>query len=129
MTNKRLIAIKNFLTILFFFINKGFKRFFSARYYQKSKQKIKKESHEKCQNLSEEEKQKRWQYGRERYKNLSENEKEKLLHYRRRSYKKLENKKLIFFVLSKKQKSKKKLFLFKNLFSGKRDKFFHLLGK
>ena len=54
----------------------------SNNYYQKSKEKVRKEEKDKkCQyareryrNLSEEEKEKKRQYGRERYKNLLEGE-------------------------------------------------------
>ena len=44
------------------------------KYYQKRKEKLRKEALERYQNVSEEEKEKKHQYGRERYKNLLENE-------------------------------------------------------
>ena len=51
----------------------------SAKYYQKTKKRLKKKSRKRYQNLSEEEKNKRREYGHERYKNLSEDEKQKLV--------------------------------------------------
>ena len=46
-------------------------------YYQKHKERLRKEAREKYQNLSEEEKGKRQKEARERYQNLTEEEKEK----------------------------------------------------
>ena len=46
-------------------------------YYQKNKEKLRKEARERYQNLSEGEKDKKRQYARERYRNLSEAEKGK----------------------------------------------------
>ena len=56
----------------------------SARYYQKSKERIPKFSRRRYQNVPEEEKSKRENIGRERYIDLSENEKQKLVEYRKR---------------------------------------------
>ena len=44
-------------------------------YYQKNKEKLQEEAHERYQHLSEEEKDKKRQYARERYRNISEEEK------------------------------------------------------
>ena len=46
-------------------------------YYQKHKERLRKEAREKYQNLSEEEKGKRQKEAWERYQNLTEEEKEK----------------------------------------------------
>ena len=46
------------------------------KYYQKHKEKLRKEARERYQNLSEEEKEKKPQYHRESNKNLFEEEKE-----------------------------------------------------
>ena len=46
-------------------------------YYQKHKERLRKEAREKYQNLSEEEKGKRQKEAREGYQNLAEEEKEK----------------------------------------------------
>ena len=56
------------------------------KYYQKHKEKLRKEAREKFQNLSEEEKEKKRQYHRECSKNLSEEEKEKKVEYMRNYY-------------------------------------------
>ena len=56
------------------------------KYYQKHKEKLRKEAREKYQNLSEEEKEKKRQYHRECSKNLSEEEKEKKVEYMRNYY-------------------------------------------
>ena len=48
----------------------------SNRYYQKHKEKLRKEAHERHQNLCEEQIDKSWKV-RERYQNLTEEEKEK----------------------------------------------------
>ena len=47
------------------------------KYYQKNKEKLRKQARERYPNLSEEEKEKRRKTSRDRYKNLSEEEKEK----------------------------------------------------
>ena len=49
----------------------------SNRYYQKNKEKLRKEAHERHQNLCEEQIDKSWKKVRERYQNLTEEEKEK----------------------------------------------------
>ena len=49
----------------------------SNRYYQKHKEKLRKEAHERRQNLCEEQIDKSWKKVRERYKNLTEEEKGK----------------------------------------------------
>ena len=54
----------------------------SARYCQKIKERLQKKTHERYQNVSEEEKIKS-HIGRERYKNLSEYEKQRLIDYRK----------------------------------------------
>ena len=56
----------------------------SAKYYQNSKDRLKKKAHEKYQSLSKEEKEKKQQYGHEWYENLPEKEEQKLVEYRRR---------------------------------------------
>ena len=56
------------------------------KYYQKHKEKLRKEAREKYQNLSEEEKEKKRQYHRECSENLSEEEKEKKVEYMRNYY-------------------------------------------
>ena len=56
-----------------------------ARYYQKkNKEKIKKKSRERYQNLTEEEKKKKQENAHKRYKNLTEPEKQRLVDYRKR---------------------------------------------
>ena len=52
--------------------------------YQEYKEKIKKKSHERYQNLSEEGKNKNKKYARKRYKNLAEDEKQKPVEYRKK---------------------------------------------
>ena len=47
------------------------------KYYQKHKEKLRKETRERYQNLSEEEKEKRRKKARDTYQNLSEEEKRK----------------------------------------------------
>ena len=59
----------------------------SAKYYQNTKERLQKKTHERCQSLSKEEKAKMQQHGRKRYKNLPEQEKEKLVEYRKKCYK------------------------------------------
>ena len=44
-------------------------------YYQKNKEKLQEETHERYQHLSEEEKGNKRQYASERYRNISEEEK------------------------------------------------------
>ena len=51
------------------------------KYYQKHKERLQKEGHERYQNLSEEEKDKRRKKARERYQNFTEEEKEKRCQY------------------------------------------------
>ena len=48
-----------------------------SKYYQKHKEKLRKEAQERYQNLSEEEKEKWQKKARDRYQNLSEEEKKK----------------------------------------------------
>ena len=62
----------------FFYISK-----MTNDYYQKNKEKLRKEARERYQNLSEGEKDKKRQYARERYRNLSEAEKGKKRQYGR----------------------------------------------
>ena len=63
--------------------NKIFLNFFSlyikitTNYYQKRKEKLRKEARERYQNLSEEEKEKKQKKDWDRYQNLSEEKKEK----------------------------------------------------
>ena len=59
----------------------------TANYYQKHKEKLRKEARERYQNLSEEEKEKKRPYHRERNKNLSKEEKEKKVEYMTSYYK------------------------------------------
>ena len=54
----------------------------ATNYYQKHKEKLRKEARERYQNLSQEEKHKKLQYHRERNKNLSEEENEKVEYMR-----------------------------------------------
>ena len=49
------------------------------KYYQKGKERLRKEARERYQNLSEEEKDKRRKKVRGRYQNLPEEQKQKLL--------------------------------------------------
>ena len=51
------------------------------KYYQKHKEKLRKEAHTRCQNLSEEENDKRRKKARERYQNFTEEEKQKSHQY------------------------------------------------
>ena len=62
----------------------------SAKYYQKSKERLQNKVRERCQNLSKEEGKKKRQYGRKRYKNLPEYE--QLVQYRKDYYKICKNK-------------------------------------
>ena len=55
-------------------------------YQRKHKEKLRKEVHERYQNLSEEEKERKPQYFQERNMNLSEEEKEKNAEYEKRYY-------------------------------------------
>ena len=64
--------------IIFFFIYISMSKTFSAKYYQKSKERL---ACGRYQNLSKVKKQ---QYGHERYKNLSEDERQKLIKYRKK---------------------------------------------
>ena len=56
------------------------------KYYQKHKEKLRKEARERYQNLSEEEKEKNLHYHCERNKHLSKEEKEKKVDYMRNYY-------------------------------------------
>ena len=51
------------------------------KYYQKHKEKLQKEAHERYQNLSEDEKVKKAKKAQERYQNFTEEEKEKRCQY------------------------------------------------
>ena len=51
------------------------------KYYQKHKERLRKEAHKKCQNVSEEKREKKTKKVRERYKNLPEQKKQRLLEY------------------------------------------------
>ena len=51
------------------------------KYYQKHKEKLQKEAHERYQNLSEDEKDKKAKKTQERYQNFTEEEKEKRCQY------------------------------------------------
>ena len=62
---------KYFLQIFFLYIK------MTTNYYQKHKEKLRKEARERCQNLSEEEKDKKRKQIRERYQNFNKEEKEK----------------------------------------------------
>ena len=63
---------------------------YSARYYQKNKEKLQKRARERCQNFLSNKKEK--QNTRERYKNLPKHEKQKLLECRIEYYKLWKNK-------------------------------------
>ena len=52
----------------------------------KNKEKIKKNSSESYQNVSEEDKNKKREYGRERHKDLPETEKQTVSQYRKQNY-------------------------------------------
>ena len=56
------------------------------KYYQKHKQKLQKDAHERYQNLSEEEKDKRRKKVLYRYGNPSEEQNQKLLEYMKNYY-------------------------------------------
>ena len=56
------------------------------KYYQKHKERLRKEAHEKYQNISEEEKDKRQIRVQERYQNLPKEQKQKLLEYMKHYY-------------------------------------------
>ena len=51
------------------------------KYYQKHKERLQKEAHERCQNLSEEEKNRRRKKVQDRYQNLPKEQKQKILEY------------------------------------------------
>ena len=53
----------------------------TTNYYQKHKEKLRKEARERQQNLSEEEKEKKRKYHRERSKNPSEEQKQNQVEY------------------------------------------------
>ena len=52
-------------------------------YYQRSKERLKKQARDKYRNLSEEEKNKKREYGKNRYHNISEEKKQKLNKYQK----------------------------------------------
>ena len=56
------------------------------KYYQESKEKLRKKVRERYQNLSEEKKDKRRKKVRSRYQNLPEEQKQKLLEYMKKYY-------------------------------------------
>ena len=58
----------------------------ATSYYQKHKEKLRKEARERYQNLCEEENKKKRQYHRERDKNFSEEQKQKKFEYMRNYY-------------------------------------------
>ena len=51
------------------------------KYYQKHKERLQKEAHERYQNLSEEEKNRRRKKVQDRYQNLPKEQKQKILEY------------------------------------------------
>ena len=55
----------------------------STRYYPKNKERLRKKTRERYQNLSEKEKNKICQYSREQYRNLPKDEKQRLVEYRK----------------------------------------------
>ena len=63
---------------------------YSARYYQKNKEKLQKRARERCQNFLNDKKEK--QNTRERYKNLPKHKKQKQLECRIEYYKLWKNK-------------------------------------
>ena len=80
-TKKILIQLlKNFYNFLHTYIK------MVNKYYQKKKEKLRKEARERYQNFSEEEKEKRRKKAWDRCKNLSEEEKEKKVEYMRNYY-------------------------------------------
>ena len=52
-------------------------------YYQRNKERLKKQARDKYRNLSEEEKNKKREYGTERCNNMSEQKKQKLKEYQK----------------------------------------------
>ena len=52
-------------------------------YYQRNKERLKKEARDKYRNLSEEEKNKKREYGKNRYHNMPEEKKQKLKEYQK----------------------------------------------
>ena len=52
-------------------------------YYQRNKERLKKQGKDKRRNLSEEEKNKKREYGKNRYHNISEEKKQKLKEYQK----------------------------------------------
>ena len=52
-------------------------------YYQRNKERLKKQARDKYRNLSEEEKNKKREYGKNRYHNMSEEKKQKLKEYQK----------------------------------------------
>ena len=75
--------INGFLIKIFFSFTKMSKNF-SARYYQKSKERLQKKAHENYQDLSEEEKDKEQEYGHEQYKSLPQHEKQRPAEFRKK---------------------------------------------
>ena len=61
----------------------------------KNKEKIKKKSHERYQNLNEEEKNRKREYGRKRYKNISKTQKQRLAKYKKRYEMRKNNRKVV----------------------------------
>ena len=51
------------------------------KYYQKHKERLQKEAHERYQNLSEDEKDKKAKKAREKYQNFTEEEKKRCQYY------------------------------------------------
>ena len=52
-------------------------------YYQRNKERLKKQASDKYRNLSEEEKNKKREYGKNRYRNMSEEKKQRLKEYQK----------------------------------------------
>ena len=52
-------------------------------FYQKNKERLKKQARDKCRNLSEEEKNKKREYGKNRFHNMFEEKKQKLKEYQK----------------------------------------------
>ena len=52
-------------------------------YYQRNKQRLKKQARDKCRNLSEEEKNEKREYGKNRYHNMSKEKTQKLKKYQK----------------------------------------------
>ena len=54
------------------------------KYYQKHKERLQKEAHERYQNISEDEKDKKAKKAREKYQNFTEEEKKRCQYYQER---------------------------------------------